>query len=65
MSDISDAIEAEAITGVKSATVDGQTVTGRDLRESIEADQYIAGKDAASNRRLGVSFFNTRPPGAT
>ena len=43
-----EAIEQGAL-GPQSATVDGNSVTQRSLSELIEADKYLASKNAAAN----------------
>lgn len=60
--DLSDKIE-EAANEPKSAASDGQSATNRDLRELIEADEYLAGKQAAKKRKLGIRFSKIIPPG--
>lgn len=60
--DLSDKIE-EAANEPKSAASDGQSATNRDLRELIEADEYLAGKRAAKKRTLGIRFSKIIPPG--
>lgn len=51
-----EAIEQGAL-GPQSVTVDGNSVTQRSIDELIKADQYLAGKSAASN---GNEFFGMR-----
>lgn len=46
----------------KTVAVDGRQVTGRDVREQIEADKYLAAKRAAKN---GPFFTKLVPPGST
>ena len=66
MSDeVSDAISENAVAGIKSVTVDGQTTTAHDLEQQIEADKYLRNRSAASGSKVPIRFFNTRPPGAT
>ena len=44
-------------------SVDGQTVKQQPLRDQIEADRYLASKDAAK-QGLGVRMTKVVPPGA-
>ncbi|MBX3497760.1 MAG: hypothetical protein KF769_16115 [Parvibaculum sp.] len=46
------------------ASVDGQTVEQHPLKDQIEADRYLASKDAARKPGLGVKFAKLVPPGA-
>lgn len=45
------------------ASVDGQTVKQQKLRDQVEADRYLASKDAA-REGLGVRRTRVSPPGA-
>lgn len=54
----------ELATSPKSMTSDNQTVTEHSLAEIDDHIDRKLSRDAASERRLGVSFFNTSPPGA-
>lgn len=65
MPDLSDTIE-EAASDPQSASIDGRSATARPIKDLIEADRYLAEKEAAqsSTTRLGVRFFATKPPGA-
>ena len=61
---LSDQIESDAAKA-KQVTVDGQTIVRRDIREEIEANNYVEAKKAATN---GNPFFGLRmrkivPPG--
>jgi len=49
--EISDVIQTEAVSAIKSATVDGRTVNGHDLTQLIEADRYLAEKAASAPSR--------------
>lgn len=66
MSDeLTQAITDAATTGISSMTADGQTVNARPIPELIAADQYLAGKTAASkNRRRGLRYSRIQKPGA-
>jgi hypothetical protein len=46
------------------ASVDGQSVEQHSLKDQIEADRYLASKDAARKPGLGVKFAKLVPPGA-
>ncbi|MCW5777731.1 MAG: hypothetical protein KIS87_14945 [Phycisphaeraceae bacterium] len=46
------------------ASVDGQSVDQHSLKDQIEADRYLASKDAARKPGLGVKFAKIVPPGA-
>lgn len=67
MSDvIKDAIESTAI-GPASVRTDAGEVTAQDISKMIEADRYIASKNAATrtatNTRRGLRFNRLTPPG--
>ncbi len=47
------------------AAVDGQSVEQHPLPDQIEADRYLAAKDAARKPGLGVKFAKLVPPGTT
>lgn len=59
--ELDDTIE-ESAKAPKTVVVDGRQVTGRDVREQIEADKYLAGKKAA---KRGPFFTQIVPPGST
>lgn len=46
-----------------AATVDGNSMTAVPIDKLIEADKYLAGKEAAANKRTGLRFFRYAPPG--
>ena len=46
------------------ASVDGQSVEQHPLKDQIEADRYLASKDAARKPGLGVKFAKIVPPGS-
>lgn len=60
--DILDAA-AEAATGPKSVTVDGQTVVARDIKDIKEAADLEAGRTAATKPHFGLRFSRQVPPG--
>lgn len=51
-------------TGPKSAEVDGQRVEQHSLKEQIEADKYLASKDAMKHRGSGLKFSKMTHSGA-
>ncbi|MBK9128189.1 MAG: hypothetical protein IPM13_10355 [Phycisphaerales bacterium] len=53
----------EAAQQPAEVSVDGQTVKQQPLRDQIEADRYLASKDAAK-KGLGVRMTKVVPPGA-
>lgn len=60
--EISDAIEENA-TGPKRVSGDAGSVEQHSLADQIEADKYIASKNAASNPSRGLRFTKMIPPG--
>ena len=54
----------ELAAAPKQVTTDGMSVSEHSLKEVDDHIDRKLGRDAAANRQLGVSFFNTRPPGA-
>lgn len=54
----------ENAAGPAEATIDGQTVRQRPVTEQIEADRYLASKQAAK-KGLGVKMTKVSPPGAS
>ena len=46
------------------ASVDGQSVEQHPLKDQIEADRYLASKDAARKPGLGIKFAKIVPPGS-
>lgn len=62
MSEELDPIE-EAALEPQSATVDGQTVNSRPLKDLIEADRYLEQKQAAKKNKL-FKLFRMRPGSA-
>ncbi|QDV23439.1 hypothetical protein [Aureliella helgolandensis] len=62
-SDLAGEIAANA-TDPQSITVDGVTVSNRNLKDQIEADRYLAAKRAAKRAPFGVRFARVNPGGA-
>jgi hypothetical protein len=60
--DLSETIAEEAVSPASSSS-DGQASAGRSISELIEADQYLAAKAAAAQRRRGIVFTQLIPPG--
>lgn len=50
--------------GPAKAAVDGQSVEQHGLRDQIEADRYLASKEATRKKGLGVKLVKLEPPGA-
>ena len=44
------------------ASVDGQSVEQHPLKDQIEADRYLASKEAARKPGLGIKFAKIVPP---
>ncbi len=61
--DLDQAIRDNAAQPAK-ASVDGQSVEQHSLKDQIEADRYLASKDAARKPGLGVKFAKIVPPGS-
>jgi len=53
----------EAAQQPAEVSVDGQTVKQQPLPDQIEADRYLASKDAAK-KGIGVRMTKVVPPGA-
>lgn len=61
--DLTDAIKSNA-EGPESAEADGVRVKQHSLRDQIEADKYLAGKEAVtSNPAKALSRVKIVPPG--
>jgi hypothetical protein len=54
----------DAAAGPAEVTIDGQTVRQQPLADQIAADRYLASKDAAKSKRLGIRLIKLSPPGA-
>lgn len=50
--------------GPAKASVDGQSVEQHALRDQIEADRYLADKEATRKKGLGIKLVKLEPPGA-
>jgi hypothetical protein len=61
--DLEQAIRDNAAQPAK-ASVDGQTVEQHSLKEQIEADRYLASKQAARTPRNALRLTRLIPPGA-
>jgi hypothetical protein len=60
---IADAIEQTA-KGPKRVQVSNQSVEQQSIDEQIQADQYLAAKQAAAKPHFGLRFTKIIPPGA-
>ena len=60
--DLKDAIKQNA-EGPESAEADGVRVKQHGLRDQIEADKYLAGKDARRNPAKAFTRVKIVPPG--
>ncbi|MGD8453649.1 MAG: hypothetical protein PVJ57_17695 [Phycisphaerae bacterium] len=60
--ELEDAIR-EAAQQPAEVTIDGQTFKQQPLRDQIEADRYLASKQA-TRKGLGVRMTKVAPPGA-
>ena len=61
-STVQDAVDAalsSAASGVKSLSVDGQSLTNRDIRELIELDNHVSKK---AGNRFGFAMRTIIPP---
>lgn len=63
MADLSESIE-ESAQQPKRGVVDGVTFTQHSLKDQIEADKYLAAKNAATGKTRGLAFVQLRHPGA-
>ncbi|MBX3751878.1 MAG: hypothetical protein KF897_17505 [Opitutaceae bacterium] len=61
--DLDQAIRDNAAQPAK-ASVDGQTVEQHPLKDQIEADRYLASKQAARTPRNALRLTRLVPPGA-
>lgn len=50
--------------GPAKAAGDAGSVEQHKLSEQIEADKYLASKEAAKSKRRGLAFNKLAPPGA-
>lgn len=60
--DLKDVIKQNA-EGPESASVDGVQTKQHNIKDQIEADKYLAGKEAAAAGRTGFRFVKLVPPG--
>ena len=51
-------------SGPAKAAVDGQSVEQHSLRDQIEADRYLASKEAVRRKDRGLRITRLLPPGA-
>jgi hypothetical protein len=61
--DLEQAIRDNA-AGPAKASGDSGSVEQHPLKDQIEADRYLASKDAARKPGLGIKFAKIAPPGA-
>lgn len=54
---------AENAAAPKKASGDGVSVEQHPLKEQIEADKYLASKEAVKSGRRGLRFSKLVPPG--
>ncbi len=54
----------DAASQPAKASIDGQSVEQHPLKDQIEADRYLASKDAARKPGLGIKFAKIVPPGS-
>jgi hypothetical protein len=64
MSDNLDDAIAQNASGPAKASGDGHAVEQHKLVDQIEADKYLAAKEAAKRPRRGLRFNKLIPPGA-
>jgi len=62
--DLTDAIKQNA-EGPKRAQGDAGSVEQHDLQDQIEADKYLAAKEAAKNPAKALARVKIVPPGTT
>lgn len=65
-SDIQETIATNAASGVKSVTVDGQSVSAHSLPELIDAEKHVASKEAMADPAAWFrgNTFRVKPPSA-
>jgi len=64
MADDLDSTIQETVQGPAEVQTDGVRVKAQSVKDQIEADRYLAAKDAAKNKKLGVRFAKLVPPGS-
>ena len=62
--ELTDAIKENA-QGPKRAQGDAGSVEQHDLKDQIEADKYLASKEAAKNPAKALTLVKIVPPGTT
>lgn len=62
--DLTDAIKQNA-EGPKQASADGVSTQQHSLEDQIEADKYLASKEAAKNPAKAFTRVKIVPPGTT
>lgn len=65
MADLTSDEVAELARAPKTTTVDGQTVTERDISDVLAATQNAAEDVAKRRSRLPIRYAASRPPGAS
>lgn len=60
---IQDGIEADAIAGVQSATVDGQSATAMSIDDRIKAANFLAQQSGRARNHLGLTIRQLEPGG--
>jgi len=65
MADQLDNTIRENAAGPKRAAGDSGSVEQHSLRDQIEADRYLASKEAAKSKGLGIRVRKLVPPGAS
>ena len=63
MAEVLDSTIRENAQGPESASADGVQVKQHSLRDQIEADKYLAGKDARRNPAKAFTRVKIVPPG--
>lgn len=61
--EIRDAVATEAEAGIESATIDGNTVNKRSLKETLDIADRLDGVTARENPARGLRFTAMRSPG--
>lgn len=54
----------ENATGPKRAKGDSGEIEQHDLKSQLEADRYLASKQAMNSKKLGIKFTKLIPPGS-
>ncbi len=53
----------DAASGPRSASSDGLSVTAQSPRDIADAEKYLAQREAARKKTLGLRFVRIKPPG--